>query len=182
MLEIEVEQVGGGRDVTELAKHGHDLAAVEGGVVDDVEENLPPGEGEGIPVKAAGGEFAVEVGFGSGVGFETVEDGGPVLFELIERGSGSGIGKVDLAAFETAEPGSIGVVDMLESSQDGGVGDVEVAGEFLWREAGGSVEELGGGPQAVVEVGEDRGLKFHKAKSRGDARSAPASDGSYRSG
>jgi hypothetical protein len=181
-LEIEVEQVGGGRDVTELAKHGHDLAAVKGGVVDDVEENLPPGDGEGVTVEAAGGEFAVEVGFGGGVGFETVEDGGPVLFELIERGSGGGIGEVDLAAFETAEPSSICVVDMLESGQDGGVGDVEVAGEFFWREAGGSVEELGGGPEAVVEVSEDRGLEFHKAESRGDARSAPAKDGSYRSG
>ena len=54
MLEVEVEEVGGGRDVVELAEHGHDLAAVERGVVDDVEEDFPAGAGEGGTISAIG--------------------------------------------------------------------------------------------------------------------------------
>ena len=56
------EDVVGGGLLAELAEHAHDLAAMEGGVIDDMEQELPAGDG---PVD--GVEFQGEVGFREGL-------------------------------------------------------------------------------------------------------------------
>lgn len=113
MLEVEVEQVGGGRNLVELAEHGHDLAAVKGGVIDDVEEDFPAGAGEGSAVEAGGDEVRFEVRGGFDVGAEAGDDGGPSFFESDKGGAGFGVGEGDLLTGESGEPSSISVVDML---------------------------------------------------------------------
>jgi len=165
-LEIKVEKVGSRGDAAELAEHGHDLAPVQGSVVDEVEDHLPSGDGEGVSVETPGGEVAVEVGFGVDVDFEGVDYGRPVLFELFEVGAGSGVGEVDNAAFEAGEPNSISVVDMLQGGENGGVGDLQISFQLLRGEARRGVEKLGGGPKGVFEMGKKGGSGFHKKKSR----------------
>ena len=139
---------------------------MERGVVDDVEEDFPAGAGEGGAVEAGGGEVGFEVGGGSDVGAEAGEDAGPVFFEVVEGGAGVGVGEGDGLAGEAGEPSSISVVDVLEGGEDGGMGDLEIEGELVRGEAGGRIEKLGGGPEGVVEVGEEGGVGYHKTKSR----------------
>jgi hypothetical protein len=54
------------------------------------------------------------------------------------------------------------------------MGDLQVAGQLLRGEAGGGVEELGGGPEAVVEMGKEGGFRFHNAKAGIETGSTPA--------
>ena len=131
MLQVEVEEVGGRRDLSELAEHGHDLAAMEGGMVDDMEDDFPTGASEGGAVEAGGGEVGFEVGGGGDVGSEGGDDGGPSFFEIVEGGAGVGVGEGNGLSGEPSEPSSIGVVDVLERCEDGGVRDFEVERDLV---------------------------------------------------
>ena len=123
------EDVVGGGLFAELAEHAHDLAAVEGGVIDDVELELPAEDG---PVD--GVEVEGEVGFGEGgnVGVQTLPDFGPALLQMAQVGlrwSGrvefwvGEFGERDQRTLaELTEPEVLRIVDMAQRSRDADVG------------------------------------------------------------
>ena len=123
------EDVVGGGLLAELAEHAHDLAAMEGGVIDDMEQEFPAGDG---PVD--GVEFEGEVGFGEGgnVGVQALPYFGPALLQVGQVGL-RWSGRVDFwvgefgerderTLAELAEPEVLRIVDMAERSGDAGVG------------------------------------------------------------
>ena len=77
------EDVVGGGLLAELAEHAHDLAAMEGGVIHDMEQEFPAGDG---PV--GGVEFEGEVGFGEGgnVGVQALPYFRPVVLQVGQVG------------------------------------------------------------------------------------------------
>jgi hypothetical protein len=164
-------EVGVGGLDAESAEHSDDLAAMERGMVDGMENDLPARDAEVSPIGHDGGEFGGQVGVGGG--FEplpvALPEFGPRLDEEFEGVLRSGAGRQRLSAAldDAAEPDALAVVDVAEGAENAGVGCAEAAIQLVGGERRAGLEQLAGGPSGVACVGEQELLELGH---RGDYR------------
>lgn len=113
------KDVVGGRLLAELAQHAHDLAAMERGVIDDMEQELPAWDG---PVNRV--EFECKFGFRESFNIivQAFPHLAPALLQIVQvrlrRGGGkasrvSEFGEREqLTLAKLAEPETLRIVDM----------------------------------------------------------------------
>ena len=115
--------------LAELAQHAHDLATMERGVIDDMEQELPARD---RPVNPA--EFQPEFDFREGFNrvVQALPHLGPALLQMVQvrlRRSGRKASRVSefgewdqLTLAKLAEPEALRIVDMAQRTRDANVG------------------------------------------------------------
>ena len=123
------KDVVGGRLLAKLAQHAHHLAAMERGVIDDMEQELPAGD---CPVDRV--EFQRKFGFREG--FHMVVQAfpqlAPALLQTVQVRLRRRVGKASrvsefgereqLTLAKLAEPEALRIVVMAQRSRDANVG------------------------------------------------------------
>jgi len=123
------KDVVGGRLLAELAQHAHDLAAMESGVIDDMEQELPARD---APVNRV--EFQRKFGFWEdfNIVMKAFPHLAPALLQIVQvrlRRGGRKASRVrefgewdQLTLAKLAEPEALRIVDMAQRSRDANVG------------------------------------------------------------